>query len=93
MSDEEIIDLWISYLESMFPEFERHWIRYFLMNRARLVEPLHPVNGTHLIPPVHTPITNLYLATNAQIYPALTNGESISRKAREVSELIRSELQ
>jgi protoporphyrinogen oxidase len=93
MSDEEIKELWLGYLEKMFPDFERHWIRYFIMNRARLVEPLHPVNGTHLIPPVHTPITNLYLATNAQIYPALTNGESISRKAREVSELVESELQ
>ena len=93
MSDEEIKELWLTYLEKMFPDFERHWIRYFIMNRARLVEPLHPVNGTHLIPPVHTPITNLYLATNAQIYPALTNGESISRKAREVSELVESELQ
>jgi len=92
MSDEEIKELWLGYLEKMFPDFERHWIRYFIMNRARLVEPLHPVNGTHLIPPLHTPITNLYLATNAQIYPALTNGESISRKAREVSELVESEL-
>jgi len=92
MSDDEIKELWLGYLEKMFPDFERHWIRYFIMNRARLVEPLHPVNGTHLIPPVHTPITNLYLATNAQIYPALTNGESISRKAREVSELVESEL-
>ena len=92
MGDEEIKELWLSYLESMFPKFERHWIRYFQMNRARYVEPLHPVNGTHLIPPIHTPIANLYLSTNAQIYPELTNGESITRKAREVSELIASDM-
>jgi protoporphyrinogen oxidase len=93
MSDEEIKELWLEYLESMFPEFDRSWIRYFIMNRARYVEPLHPLNGTHLIPPLHTPIQNLYLATNAQIYPALTNGESISRKAKEVAELIEREIQ
>lgn len=92
-TDEEIQNLWLSYLEKMFPQFERHWVRYFLVNRARYVEPLHPLNGTHLIPPVHTPIKNLYLATNAQIYPALTNGESISRKAMEISNLIESEIQ
>jgi len=92
MKDDEIKELWLNYLESMFPGFERHWIRYFQMNRARYVEPLHPVNGTHLIPPIHTPIANLYLSTNAQIYPALTNGESITRKAREVSELVVKEL-
>jgi protoporphyrinogen oxidase len=92
LTDEEIRELWLNYLEIMFPQFERHWIRYFLINRARYVEPLHPVNGTHLIPPIHTPIKNLYLATNAQIYPALTNGESICRKAIEISELIESEI-
>jgi hypothetical protein len=89
----EIRDLWLNYLEKMFPKFERHWIRYFLVNRARYVEPLHPLNGTHLIPPVHTPVKNLYLVTNAQIYPALTNGESICRKAMEVSDLLESEIQ
>jgi protoporphyrinogen oxidase len=92
LTDKEIKDLWLKYLESMFPEFERDWIRYFIVNRARYVEPLHPLNGTHLIPPIHTPVQNLYLATNAQIYPALTNGESISRKAKEVSDLIESDM-
>jgi len=52
---------------------------------------LHPLNGTSLIPPVQTPIKNLYLATSAQIYPTLTNGESISRKAKEIAELIVAE--
>jgi protoporphyrinogen oxidase len=93
MTDEEIKELWLEYLESMFPDFDRNWIRYFIINRARYVEPLHPLNGTHLIPPLHTPIQNLYLATNAQIYPALTNGESISRKANEVADLIENEMQ
>jgi len=92
MTDDEIKELWLSYLESMFPEFERLWIRYFLVNRARYVEPLHPLHGTHLVPPVHTPVKNLYLATNAQIYPELTNGESICQKAMEISELIESDI-
>ena len=71
-TDEEIRNLWLSYLEKMFPQFERHWVRYFLVNRARYVEPLHPLNGTHLIPPIHTPVKNLYLATNAQIWGSNT---------------------
>jgi hypothetical protein len=72
----------------MFPELQRQWIRYFLIHRERYVEPLHLLNETHLIPSVQTPIKNLYLAANSQIYPTLTNGESISRKAREIAELI-----
>jgi len=88
LADEEIVELWLNHLKTMFPQFERQWVRYLHVNRARYVEPLHPLNGTHLIPSEHTPIKNLILATNAQIYPALTNGESICRKAREVAERI-----
>jgi len=93
LSDDEIKELWLKYLESMFPQFDRGWIRYFIVNRARYVEPLHPLNGYSLIPAVQTPIENLYLATNAQIYPTLTNCESISKKAREVAGLMVAELQ
>jgi protoporphyrinogen oxidase len=88
LTDEEVQAIWLKQVEVMFPQFDRSWIRYFLVQRARYVEPIHPVNGMDSIPPVRTPIKNLYLATNAQIYPALTNGESISRKAREVVDLI-----
>jgi protoporphyrinogen oxidase len=93
MTDEQIEVVWLNQLEAMFPKFERSWIRYFMVQRARYVEPLHPLNGMDIIPPLHTPIKNLYLASNAQIYPTLTNGESISRKAREVAELVVSEIQ
>jgi protoporphyrinogen oxidase len=92
LTDEQVKTIWFNQLESMFPLFDRSWIRYFLVQRARYVEPLHPLNGMATIPPVQTPIKNLYLATNAQIYPTLTNGESISRKAREVAELILGEI-
>lgn len=86
--DEEIKAEWLSRLEMMFPSFQRSWMRSFQVHRERYVEPLHTLNGTHLIPPVQSPIKNLYLASNAQIYPALTNVESISRKAQDVAALI-----
>jgi protoporphyrinogen oxidase len=91
LSDEEIKKIWLTHLELMFPQFQRSWIRYFVVQRARYVEPLHPLNGSSHIPQIHSPIKNFYLAANAQIYPTLTNGESISRKAREVAELIIAE--
>jgi len=87
-SDDEIREIWLQHLEAMFPQFERAWIRYFLVHRERYVEPIHGLNGTHLIPPVQTPIENLYLSTTAQIYPALTNGESVSRHARQSANVV-----
>ncbi len=87
-TDDEIREIWLQNLETMFPNFDRSWIRYFLVHREAYVEPLHRLNATHLIPSVKTPIENLYLATTAQIYPALTNGESVSRHAREAAQVV-----
>ena len=91
LSDDEIREIWLSHLEAMFPDFDRDWVRYFLVHRERYVEPLHGLNQTHLIPSVKTPVENLYLATTAQIYPALTNGESVSQHAREAAHTILGE--
>jgi protoporphyrinogen oxidase len=88
MPDGEIEEVWLQHLEAMFPQFDRSRIRHFLVQREQYVEPLHGLNQTHLIPQVRTPVENLYLATTAQIYPALTNGESVSRHARECAQLV-----
>ncbi|MFC1975633.1 NAD(P)/FAD-dependent oxidoreductase [Chloroflexota bacterium] len=87
-SDDEIREIWLQNLETMFPHFKRDWIRYFPVNRTRYVEPLHGLNSSHLIPEIKTPIENLYLATTAQIYPALTNGESVTRHARQTAQIM-----
>jgi protoporphyrinogen oxidase len=86
--DEEIRRIWLQTLEGLFPDFDRGWIRYCLIHRERYVEPLHPMNGLGLIPSVTTPLGRLYLATTAQIYPALTNAESVMAHARVVAETV-----
>ena len=91
-SDEEIKAIWLKHLQMMFPDFDPKHVRYLLVHRERYVEPLHGLNSTHLIPSVKTPVENLYLATTAQIYPALTNGESVSRHAREAAGIILGDL-
>lgn len=85
--DESIKEMWLENLEKMFPDFDRRSVRYFLVHRERYVEPLHALNGTHTIPAIETPVKGLYLATTAQIYPALTNGESVTRHARLVADI------
>jgi protoporphyrinogen oxidase len=88
MPDEEIRQIWLNHLEEMFPHFDRRSVRYFLVHRTRYVEPLHPMNSLQLIPAVKTPVERLFLATTAQIYPALTNGESVTRHARQAAQTI-----
>jgi protoporphyrinogen oxidase len=87
-SDDEIKKIWIENLKAMFPNFNSDSIKYFLVHRERYVEPLHGLNDTDLVPEVKTPVGNLFLATTSQIYPALTNGESVSRHARDAAEII-----
>jgi protoporphyrinogen oxidase len=87
-TDQEIQQIWMENLRAMFPDFDTASVRYFLVHRERFVEPLHKLNETDSIPKIKTPIAGLYLATTAQIYPALTNGESVSRHAREVADAI-----
>lgn len=84
-SDDEIREIWLQNLESMFPEFDRSSVRYFLVHREQYVEPIHGLNETENIPSIETPVKNLYLATTAQIYPQLTNGESIVRFAKNIA--------
>lgn len=86
--DEEIREIWLKNLELMFPNFRRSWVQYFLIHRERYVEPVHRINSTAEIPEVKTPFRNLYLSTTAQIYPELTNGESVSRHAHRTSQVI-----
>jgi len=84
-TDDEIRQIWLNNLKRMFPDFSESSICYFLIHRERYVEPIHGLNQTHLIPPVKTPVDGLFLATTAQIYPALTNGESVTRHARQAA--------
>lgn len=91
-SDEEIKQIWLAHLQQMFPDFDVKNVQYFLVHRERYVEPLHGLEESHLIPAVRTPVQDLYLATTSQIYPALTNGESVSRHASDAAEMIVKDL-
>ena len=91
--DQEIEQIWMKNLETMFPEFDRSSIQYMQVHRERYVEPLHRVNETELIPPVETPVAGLFLATTAQIYPGLTNAESLTEHARSATSVIMGEPQ
>ncbi len=88
MSDKEIEEVWLENLEAMLPQFDRSWVQHFLVHREPYVEPMHPLNSAHLIPAVKTPIGNLYLLTTAQIYPQLTNDESVCRYAQATAQLL-----
>jgi protoporphyrinogen oxidase len=81
MADNQIRKTWLEALQTMFPNFDRKWIHSMHLHRELYVEPIHPLNGIDLIPSIRAPIANLYLTTTAQIYPHLTNAESVIQHA------------
>jgi hypothetical protein len=77
----------------MFPDFQEDWIHAFLVQRARIVEPLRPIGTTDEIPPIRTSVQNFYMANTAMVYPSLNNGESVTQLARKVVDALVTDLE
>jgi len=88
MDDASLEAEFLGHLRRMFPDLTEDDIVTTRLFRERYVEPIHPIGGTQRIAPMRTEIPGLYLANTSQIYPALTNCDSVTRHARQVSSLI-----
>lgn len=88
LDDDTVRERWLGHLQQMFPTFQPEWVRYCLIHRERYVEPIRSIHEVRNTPEIITPVGGLYLATTAQIYPQLTNGESVSKHAHTVCDLI-----
>ena len=67
--DDQVIAFAIENIRKMFPDFASESVLAAHVWRARYAQPVVERGYQRLIPSVHTPLTNLYLATMAQIYP------------------------
>lgn len=90
--DESLYRRFTDYLARLSPGFSRDEVVDWTVQRARLVEPvhtLHPGEGVRMAP-IWPGVDGLALASNAQIYPYLLNGDSVmgfaEGVAREVGE-------
>lgn len=88
MPDDELRAAFLGYLRQMFPDLREDAIAALRIGRERYVEPLHPVGATDLIPTLTSEVGGLYLANTGQIYPQLTNGESVCAFARTTAERV-----
>ncbi len=88
MDDASLRAEFMGHLRRMFPDLADDDIVTTRLFRERYVEPIHPIGGTDRIAPIRTEIPGLYLANTSQIYPALTNCDSVTRHARYVSTFV-----
>ncbi len=83
-SDEQVKTEWMKYFHQMFPDFKDSDIVDFIVQRAKFVEPIRPMNTLNEIPNIKTPVQNLFMGNTVMIYPDLGNGESVTRFALKV---------
>ncbi len=77
MDEDDVRDEFLGHLESVFPEFDRSWIKGSLLGRSRLVEPIHEIAETRDLPGASTPVPGLFISNTRRIYPALHNCEAV----------------
>jgi protoporphyrinogen oxidase len=78
--DESIYRRFTDYLARLSPGFSRDEVIDWTVQRAKLVEPVHAkaAPGENLeMAPIWPGVEGLALASNAQIYPYLLNGDSV----------------
>jgi protoporphyrinogen oxidase len=86
--DESLYRRFTDYLARLSPGFSRDEVIDWTVQRARLVEPVHTLRagGGVQMAPIWPGVDGLALASNAQIYPHLLNGDSVMGFAEGVAQ-------
>jgi protoporphyrinogen oxidase len=86
--DESIYRRFSDFLARLSPGFSREEVVDWTVQRAKLVEPVHQLRADRQplqMAPIWPGVKGLALASNAQIYPYLLNGDSVMGFAEEVA--------
>ena len=85
--DESVYRRFTDYLARLSPGFSREEVVEWTVQRAKLVEPVHTMRpeGDTRVAPIWPGVPGLALASNAQIYPYLLNGDSVMGFAETVA--------
>jgi protoporphyrinogen oxidase len=89
MSEKELLDYALPYIQRMFPEFRPdEWIIGYKVWRAEFSQPVITKHYSQYIPEQKTPIKGLWLSTMAQIYPEDRGTNYAVRHGRETARMI-----
>lgn len=85
MDKEEKLKFFDPFLKKINPDYKKHLIGYELF-KAPFAQPIIPTNYSKFIPPMITPLANVYLSNIQQVYPwdrgtnyAVELGEKVSK--------------
>jgi protoporphyrinogen oxidase len=83
--DQVIYDRFTGMLSKLAPHFRHEDVVDWTVQRAPLVEPVHPRGRSPRVAPVWPGVEGLGLASASQVYPRLLNGDSIIGMAEQVA--------
>jgi len=89
-SDEEIEEIFISSLLSMYPALQRDDITAFRISRVRYVCPVPTINYSDSIPPIVTSVPGLYVVNSSHITNGTLNVNESIQLAEQVAQMIKS---
>ena len=85
LSDQEAYDRFTAKLAQLAPSFRHEDVIAWTVQRGPTVEPVYPMGVPPRIPEVDRGVEGLRLASGAQVYPRLLNGEAIIAFAEDVA--------
>jgi protoporphyrinogen oxidase len=91
MSDKDLVEFLVAHLHRINPKFTRDWVEDWHVFREDAAQPLITTYYSKRIPDHRTPITGLYLANTAQIYPEDRGTNYSVRLGQTVSKLIQAD--
>jgi protoporphyrinogen oxidase len=83
--DQRLLERFLAMLRRMVPDLQREEVVDWTVQRAKLVEPVHPLGAQPRVAPVWPGVPGLALASSTQVYPRLLNGESVITLAEDVA--------
>ncbi|MGH2620143.1 MAG: FAD-dependent oxidoreductase, partial [Anaerolineales bacterium] len=69
LTQPELLERFLPALPRINPSFQPDWVKQSWLFRTPYAQPVPPVNHSHSIPDLRTPIHGLWLASMSQVYP------------------------
>lgn len=92
MPDKAVVDFAVGHLRRMFPQLDPRWVIRAHVWRAPHAQPIVECGYHRMIPDAVTPLSGLFLATMAQVYPEDRGTNYAIRLGRQVASQVASKL-
>jgi protoporphyrinogen oxidase len=69
LSREQLLERFLPSFKRFNPDFEPSWVKDSWLWKTAYAQPVPPVNHSHNIPDLRTPLPGLYFASMSQVYP------------------------